>query len=330
MRHLATAILCFVCLDAGASTAAVKARELVHPFPPTGPVEVAGTAPGNRVLRAMQRYAVPALTDVLADHIANTLRGASDLPVTVTRKHRQGGREAAAFVSRAEADGRTLLLANDVPVEAHSGSEAALRPVASIAGMPYVLVAAHDAKHADLAELIRDARSAERTFVATAGGRSAAHHALVRLRQRHGLRIEPVAYNGGNAALQAVVTKQPPTAFVPLPAVLPYASGGRLKILAIADARRHPSIPHVQTGGEGGLSDFEAVGWFGLFAPSGTSPSVLRDLDAMLARGPQSEATRFTFETLGLRLEHRTADAFAELLLRSAHGGRKTGGRGAT
>jgi tripartite-type tricarboxylate transporter receptor subunit TctC len=250
--------------------------------------------------------------------------------VTVTRKHRQGGREAAALVSRAEPDGRTLLLTNDVPGEAHSGSDAALWPVASIAGMPYVLVAAHDSKHADLAELIRDARSAERTFVATAGGRGAAHHALVRLRERHGLRIEPVAYNGGNAALQAVVTKQPPTAFVPLPAVLPYASGGRLKILAIADSRRHPSIPHVQTGGEGGLLDFEAVGWFGLFAPSGTSRSVLRDLDAMLARGPQSEPTRQTFEGLGLRLEHRTADAFAELLLRSAHGGRKTGGRGAT
>lgn len=114
--------------------------------------------------------------------------------------------------------------------------------------------------------------------------------------------------------LHAVATKQVSTALVPLPAVLPYLGAGRVKILAIAEPRRHPSIPHVQTTAQAGLADFAATGWFGVFAPAGTPQSVIHDLNAALARDPGSEQTRQVFSEFGLRLEHRAADAFGELL----------------
>src|SRR5688500_17520781 len=41
-------------------------RELVHPFPPGGLTEVIGATRASRTLRAMQRYASPAFTDLLA------------------------------------------------------------------------------------------------------------------------------------------------------------------------------------------------------------------------------------------------------------------------
>jgi tripartite-type tricarboxylate transporter receptor subunit TctC len=100
-------------------------------------------------------------------------------------------------------------------------------------------------------------------LIGSAGEKSAAHVAIELLRLRHGLPIEPIAYNGGNAALQAVATKQVSTALVPLPAVLSYLGAGRIKALAIAEPRRHPGIPTVQTTAEGGVRDFEATGWFG-------------------------------------------------------------------
>jgi tripartite-type tricarboxylate transporter receptor subunit TctC len=60
----------------------------------------------------------------------------------------------------------------------------------------------------------------------------------------------------------------------------------------------------VETTAEAGIADFEAVEWFGVFAPARTPTLVIRDLNAMLARSPQSEQTRQFFSDLGLRLEH--------------------------
>jgi tripartite-type tricarboxylate transporter receptor subunit TctC len=114
--------------------------------------------------------------------------------------------------------------------------------------------------------------------------------------------------------MHAVATKQLSTALIPLPAVLPYLGAGRVRILAVAEPRRHPAIPHVPTSVQGGLADFEATGWFGVFAPGGTPQAVIRDLDAALARGLTSEQTLQVFSDFGLRLEHRAAHVFAALL----------------
>lgn len=310
MRHFLIAILCVVCGQAAASSHAVKPRELVHPYPPSGAAEVTGAVAANKVLRTMQGYVAPAFTDILALHVAQTLRAASDGPVTVTRRHKLAGSDAAAAVSSAAADGRTLLLANSIPPDS-------LRPVALVARMPYVLIATSNSQHQSLGDLIREARvGPDRVLVASAGERSIGHLAVELLRMRRGLPMEVVAYNGGNAALQAVAAKQVSAALVPLPAVLPYLSGARLKALAIAGPRRHPSIPHVQTSAQAGVADFEATGWFGLFAPAATAQAAIHDLNSRLARGPESDQTQQVFADLGLRLEHGATDAFAVLLAR--------------
>ena len=287
-----------LCLHAGVSTAASAPRELVHPFPPTGPFEVAGATPANRVLRAMQRYAVPPLTDTLATHVAHTLQGASDAPVIVTRRHRRSGGEAMDAVSSAAADGRTLLLA--------TGAARGLRPVAAVASMPYVLIVPGGSVPASLQDFLREARKAPgRSFIASVGERSPAHSAI-RLFRREGLPIDPLAYNGGHAALQAVASKHVSAALVPLPAALPYLPAGRIRALVLTEARRHPALAHVPTSAESGLSDFAATTTFSVFAPSATPTAVIRDLDTRLGRVADSEPARQTFYELGLRLEHHT------------------------
>ena len=296
MRHLPAAIFCFATLHAGVAMPAPTPRELVHPYPPTGPYEVAGTNQANKVLRTMQRYAVPPLTDLLATHVGHTLQAASDPPVVVTRRPRRAGRDAIDAVLSAAADGRTLLLA--------SGVTDSLRPIASVASMPYVLIAVGDSKVAGLGDLVLAARSAPgRSFIASAGEQSPAH-AAIGLFKRQGLPIEALGYNGGNAALQAVAAKHVSAALVPLPAALPYLSGGRIKALALTEAQRHPAIPAVPTSAEAGLAAFEASTIFSVSAPAGTPLPVIRELGSRLARGPESESARQTFYELGLRLEH--------------------------
>ena len=301
MRKLLIAAVCFACQQAGAAGDARKTRELVHAYQPTGPAEVAGTSASSRVLRTMQYYAVPAFTDILASHLAQTLQGESHQAVVVTRRPRQAGHDAAAYVSSSRADGSTLLLASNVPAVGQS-----LRSVALVASMPYVFVTTSDPGPSSLADVIRRTSAAPtRLLIGTPGEKSAAHLSLELLRARSAQSIEPVAYNGGNAALQAVATKQVSTALIPLPAVLPYLGGGRLRALAIADARRHASIRHVNTSAEAGLADFQAIGWFSIFAPSATPQAAIQNIDAALSRSAQPEAAK-VFVDFGLRLEHRS------------------------
>jgi tripartite-type tricarboxylate transporter receptor subunit TctC len=304
MRHWLVAILGFAIGLGAAPGRASSPRELVHAFPPTGPVEVAGVPVASKALRTMQQHAVPAFTDVLAQHVAHTLQGASSEPVVVTRKSRHGGNEAAAAVAAAAADGRTLLLASaaasaglTTPTLSH------LKRVALVASMPFVLIARHEFSEANVLALMRSRDG--RVLVGTGGDKSVAHLAIERLRARSGSAIEPVPYNGGVAALHAVATRQLSIAVVPLPAVLPYLGSGHVRIVAIAEMRRHPAIPNAPTNAEAGLADLEAIGGFAVFARSGTPPSIIDSLNAVLARGLRSGQTQEVFADFGLRLEHR-------------------------
>jgi tripartite-type tricarboxylate transporter receptor subunit TctC len=295
----------FLVISMLALHASVSARELVHPFPPGGPVEVIGASRANRALRAMQRYAAPAFTDTLATHVAQTLRGAGDEPVEVVRRHRRGGSEASAIVSAALPDGRTLLLASVpiTPVRPQAGAATRLAKVAMVARMPYAWVLPADSFASSLGELLRGGTT--RLLTAHPGERTVAYAPLERLRAIPASGVEPIAYNGGVAALNAVASAHAAAALVPLAAVLPYLGAGRIRVLAVADTARHESLPRVPTTAEAGLANAEAVVGFAVFAPADIPPSSRRPIAAALSSVADGDEARALFLGMGVRLEYR-------------------------
>ena len=311
VRVSLVAVLLVLCVSAAAADVQSKQRELVHGFPPAGPVELSGTVPGSKVMRTVERYAVPAWTDLLAMHVAHTLQDAADAPVKVTRRRRQDGQEAARIVAKAAADGQTLLLANRVPERTAAG---ALQPVALVATFPYVFVGSDGGAAFDLRTLRESAGlRPERTLIATVSARTSGYMALDVVRRRIPA-IQPVAYNGGYAALQAVVAQHAAVAFVPLPSVMPYLGSGRLRMLAVADVRRHAGIPAVPTTAEAGAGNVEAIGWFGVFAPAAVPVDRVGRIGEPLSRIALSAETRETFFALGVTLEHLPAGEFGIFL----------------
>jgi len=71
--------------------------------------------------------------------------------------------------------------------------------------MPFVFIAASGSQPESLDDLIR---APSRLLIGSAGEQSTGHLAIERLRGRRGASIDPVAYNGGIAAMHAVATKQ--------------------------------------------------------------------------------------------------------------------------
>jgi tripartite-type tricarboxylate transporter receptor subunit TctC len=60
-------------------------------------------------------------------------------------------------------------------------------------------------------------------------------------------------------------------------APVPFLRSGKVRAIAIAGNSRAPQFPDVKTMTEQGYK-FDAVGWFGMFAPAGTDPAIVKRL----------------------------------------------------
>ena len=55
---------------------------------------------------------------------------------------------------------------------------------------------------------------------------------------------------------------------------------GQLRALGVGSSKRIPQFPDVPTIAEAGVPGFDAVTWFGLFAPAGTPPDIVNKINA--------------------------------------------------
>ncbi len=84
---------------------------------------------------------------------------------------------------------------------------------------------------------------------------------------------------------------------------------GRLRALAVTGKERSQHLPDVPTVAESGLPGFENIGWFGLFAPAGTSAAILAKVQKDTAKVLAEADTKAQLDVLGFKPEgNRTAD----------------------
>jgi tripartite-type tricarboxylate transporter receptor subunit TctC len=74
------------------------------------------------------------------------------------------------------------------------------------------------------------------------------------------------------------------TAFLAPIVISQHVKAGRLRALAVPEARRAPSMADVPTMAEGGVSGVDATGWNGIFVPAGTPEPVIRRLQQEFSR----------------------------------------------
>ena len=65
---------------------------------------------------------------------------------------------------------------------------------------------------------------------------------------------------------------------------LTYVKSGKLRALAVATARRLPTVPDIPTIAESGVPGYEYQVWFGVIAPAGTPEPVVERVNAEFRR----------------------------------------------
>ena len=81
--------------------------------------------------------------------------------------------------------------------------------------------------------------------------------------------------------------------------VVPQVQANTIKALAIATAKRSAALPNVPTSAEGGLPEWQAAPFFGLFAPKGTPKPVLDRLSEALDKALDDDDARKRLLELG-------------------------------
>ncbi len=95
---------------------------------------------------------------------------------------------------------------------------------------------------------------------------------------------------------------------------LPLVKEGRLRGIAVTSAARFPSAPGYPAVAESGLPGYEAVAWYGLFAPAGTPRDIVHRLNADVAAIVKAQDVRDMFLAQGAESYALTPGAFSRLV----------------
>jgi tripartite-type tricarboxylate transporter receptor subunit TctC len=271
----------------GHSSAAVGSPRLLLPFLPSGPTELVGTVPASRIQRAMQAASSSALSDVVARMLARIVEVHLGAAVPIERMAAGAGARAVERLLGEAAGTRALLLASEA-LCVHAAIERPelashldrLQPVATCISVPYLLVRA-DA-----------AASAAGCSVGSAGhgGRSTALAEAVAARlplQAGGIPCREVTFNGGAAALQALLGGHLEMAVLPRALAGPWIDDGTLQAGPVPPAAL--VVP--------------AEGWFAVLAGPGWPTDKVMALGDALQAGVAEPAQQAWLERLGLRAQ---------------------------
>jgi tripartite-type tricarboxylate transporter receptor subunit TctC len=188
-------------------------------------------------------------------------------------------------------------------------------PITLVAASPNV-VSAHPSFPAktlkEMIDLIK-AHPGTYSFAQPATG-STPHLAGELLKQKYGLDLVTVPFNGAGLAINSTIGGHTPIAFTALPPAMSNIKDGKLRGIAVLGTRRSPSLPDVPTNIEAGVPDLESDTLTGIVAPAGTPADIVerwqRDIAQMVAMPDVKER----LETLGFAPVANTPQEFGERL----------------
>jgi tripartite-type tricarboxylate transporter receptor subunit TctC len=256
--------------------------DLVVPFPPGGPAGV------------VAEIVAPRLAERLGQNVVIENRSGAD------------GILGSDFVAKAPANGYTLLLATSSHV-IHPGtynslpfdSETAFAPVSLLVTAQYVLVVNPSLPVDSVEELIAYGKSHPGKLTYASGGLGGPTQLAFELfRLTAGFSVVHVPYDGGGAAILAVVNGQAQAMMAPILAAMPMIQDGRLRALAVSGRHPAPAVPELPTIADT-LPGFSAVSWFGILAPTGTPAAVITRLNSELDRIIREPETEKRFAAIG-------------------------------
>ena len=276
----------------------------------------------TRPVKIISQAGVGSAPDIMARIMADELGKLwGQQPVIINRPGASGSL-AAQMAATSEKDGYTLFLANSSTfnIMPHTQPNTPFNlnrdfiPAGFVAEQPMLIAVNADLQVKTLAELIALAKQkpSELLYAGNAGG-SLPNMTGEFFRERAGIDITFVSYNGAAAGLVDVIAGRVPIMVEGLPALFAAIDAGKIRPIAVAYDKRLPNFPNVPTVAET-LPGFLATGWSVLMALTGTSPEIVRKISTDMRTALNPPEVRAKYAKIGAYVRPMQPDELAAFI----------------
>ncbi len=294
-----------ISVAAAVAMACVAAPAQAQPYP-TKPVRVVVPfAPGGG-------------SDITARQFSQKLSEALKQQFVVDNRGGAGGLIGMEMTAKAQPDGYTLMMMSasfSATSALHKPSWEPIKniiPVVEFGTTPFVLVVHPSVQAKTTKEFIAlaAAKPNSQTYASTGTG-GITHLATELLMNMTRITMVHVPYKSTGAAMTDVLSGQAPIMVGSLLPVTPHIHSGKLRGLAVTSAKRWYSLPDIPTVADT-VPGYVVDLWFGAMAPLGTSPAIIKQLNAVINKALESTEMKKNLEQQGMVPAGGTPEKFGE------------------
>ncbi len=240
-------------------------------------------------------------SDIVMRLVASKASEALKQPIVIENRPGAAGNVAAMAIKNAAPDGYLLMLG-------HTGTHAInatlytdlkfdpvkdFAPITGLVTFNNILNVPASSPAKTPAELVAHARTKPEGLSYGSQGVGTGGHLLGVLFAKHaGVNLVHVPYRGIAPAVTDTVAGRMDLLFAGYLSSGAHVEAGRLRLLAIAGAKRHPRLPDLPTMAEVGYPEVQMEQWFGLFAPAKTPTAIVQKLNAEFVKALRSDEVR--------------------------------------
>jgi tripartite-type tricarboxylate transporter receptor subunit TctC len=233
-------------------------------------------------------------TDAIARTLADKLKDQLGMPVVVENKAGAGGQLAAQALKAAAPDGMTLFLSHDHTISIlpqvvkNPGYDSAkdFVPVAGFATFVNALALSGGTPAKGVSDYVAwvKAQGAGKGTVGVPAPASTPEFLVKVIGQKYGLDLQPVPYRGSAPMMADMLGNQIAAGMGSVPDFIENHKAGKIRVVAVLGGARQATLPDVPTFTELGLTGFEDMPYYGIFAPTGTPKAVIDKFADALAK----------------------------------------------
>jgi tripartite-type tricarboxylate transporter receptor subunit TctC len=264
-------------------------------------------------------------TDTLGRPIAQKLTERWHQQVVVDNRGGAGGIIGSELTAKSPPDGYTIMLGTN---GTHGINQSLYRrlpydtlgnftPITMVALTPNILVLHPSVSARSVKELIALAKAKPGQLnYGSAGNGSNPHLAGELFKSMAGVNITHVPYKGAGPALTDLLAGHMQVMFANAPVALPQIKAAKLRALATTSEKRSrlSALSDFPTIAESGVPGYEADTWYGMFAPAGVPPALLKTLSTDVAAVLLLPEMKNRFANEGADVVGNSAEQFSRIV----------------
>jgi tripartite-type tricarboxylate transporter receptor subunit TctC len=188
-----------------------------------------------------------------------------------------------------------------------------LAPVMLIGTSPMAIVAHASQPYKDFRDVLAAAKKEPVAFGSIGTG-SLGHLAMTQVANVQGVQFTHIPYKGGGPLMTDAIGGQVPLAIGTVFLANPHVKGGKVRALAVTSEKPSPQMLGVGTVAEQGVPGFSALAWWGVIAPAGTPPAVVRKIHDELKKALATPAVSQKLSEQGMDIVGGTPEEMDRFL----------------